>query len=200
MIRSGLSDLENEIEKMSEDEIIIKKPYEIVDIDEKILEFNRQQQQRQGLKIETPNQMLIRLPISLAQLSAGNNSEKLKNKIRQILYSLYEWVNKRETGINSELFKRHFNFQRPSDMLKTVNNTNNRKKKNDLVNVIKSGLSDLENEIEKMSEDEIIIKKPYEIVDIDEKILEFNRQQQQRQGLKILTPNQMLIRSPISLA
>ena len=102
--------------------------------------------------------MLIRLPISLAQLSAGNNSEKLKNKIRQILYSLYEWVNKRETGINSELFKRHFNFQRPSDMLKTVNNTNNRKKKNDLVNVIKSGLSDLENEIEKMSEDEIIIK------------------------------------------
>ena len=200
MIRSGLSDLENEIEKMSEDEIIIKKPYEIVDIDEKILEFNRQQQQRQGLKILTPNQMLIRLPISLAQLSAGNNSEKLKNKIRQILYSLYEWVNKRETGINSELFKRHFNFQRPSDMLKTVNNTNNRKKKNDLVNVIKSGLSDLENEIEKMSEDEIIIKKPYEIVDIDEKILEFNRQQQQRQGLKILTPNQMLIRSPISLA
>ena len=33
--------------------------------------------------------MLIRLPISLAQLKAGNNSEKLKNEIRQILYSLY---------------------------------------------------------------------------------------------------------------
>ena len=30
-----------------------------------------------------------RLPISLAQLNAGNNSEKLKNEIRQILYSLY---------------------------------------------------------------------------------------------------------------
>ena len=33
--------------------------------------------------------MLSRLPISLAQLKAGNNSEKLKNKIRQLLYSLY---------------------------------------------------------------------------------------------------------------
>ena len=33
--------------------------------------------------------MLRGLPISLAQLKAGNNSEKLKNKIRQLLYSLY---------------------------------------------------------------------------------------------------------------
>ena len=46
-------------------------------------------QKEQGLKILTPNQMLSRLPISLAQLKAGNNSEKLKNKIKQILYSLY---------------------------------------------------------------------------------------------------------------
>ena len=33
--------------------------------------------------------MLSRLPISLARLNAGNNSEKLKNEVRQILYSLY---------------------------------------------------------------------------------------------------------------
>ena len=43
----------------------------------------------QGLKILTPNQRLSRLPITLAQLKAGNNSEKLKNEIRQLLYSLY---------------------------------------------------------------------------------------------------------------
>ena len=49
----------------------------------------RGNQQEQGLKILTPNQMLSRLPIVLAQLNAGNNSEKLKNEIRQILYSLY---------------------------------------------------------------------------------------------------------------
>ena len=48
----------------------------------KILEFNKQQQ-GQGLKILTSNQMLSRLPTSLAQLKAGNNSEKLKNEIRQ---------------------------------------------------------------------------------------------------------------------
>ena len=42
-----------------------------------------------GLKIPTPNQMLSKLAIFLAQLKAGNNSEKLKNEIRQLLYSLY---------------------------------------------------------------------------------------------------------------
>ena len=42
-----------------------------------------------GLKILTPNQMLSRLPIPLAQLKATNNSEKLKNKINQLLCSLY---------------------------------------------------------------------------------------------------------------
>ena len=42
-----------------------------------------------GLKILTPNQMLSRLPITLVQLKAGNNSEKLKNEMKQLLYSLY---------------------------------------------------------------------------------------------------------------
>ena len=42
-----------------------------------------------GLKILTNKQMINRLPISLAQIQAGNNSNKLKNEIRQILYSLY---------------------------------------------------------------------------------------------------------------
>ena len=42
----------------------------------------RKNQQGKGLKILTPNQMISRIPISLAQLKAGNNSEKLKNEIR----------------------------------------------------------------------------------------------------------------------
>ena len=49
----------------------------------------RKNQPGHGLKILTPSQMLSRLPISLVQLKAGNNSEKLKNEIRQLLYSLY---------------------------------------------------------------------------------------------------------------
>ena len=43
-----------------------------------------------GLKILTPKQMLKRLPIALAQVKAGNNSESLLNQIRQIVYSLYQ--------------------------------------------------------------------------------------------------------------
>ena len=42
-----------------------------------------------GLKILAPNEMLKRLPIALAQVKAGNNSESLLNEIRQIVYSLY---------------------------------------------------------------------------------------------------------------
>ena len=49
----------------------------------------RRNQQGQRLKILTPDQMLSRLSIILAQLKAGNNSQKLINEIRQLLYSLY---------------------------------------------------------------------------------------------------------------
>ena len=88
LINNGLRDLKEDIEDMGEEEKETKKPIEIVDILENILEFNRQQQ-GQGLKILTPNQLLSRLPIALAQLKAGYNSEELKNETRQIFYSLY---------------------------------------------------------------------------------------------------------------
>ena len=61
-----------------------------------IFNFNKQNQEGKGLKILTPQQMLNRLPIVLAQLKAGNNSNKLKNKIRQLLYSLYRSKNMTE--------------------------------------------------------------------------------------------------------
>ena len=60
-------------------------------------------------------------------------------------------------------------------MLKVVNTAKNRKKNERLVNVIKTGLSDLQNEIKEMSDDELKIEKPDKIVDIVEKILDFNR-------------------------
>ena len=89
-IRSGLTDLKDKILKMSEDEKEIEKADKILKIVEEILDFNNKQNQiGKGLKMLTPSQMLSRLPISLAQLKAGNNSEKLKNEIWQLLYSLY---------------------------------------------------------------------------------------------------------------
>ena len=93
VINSRLKDLKEEIKKMSEEEIKIEKPDKIVEIVEEILKFNKQKQSGESIKILTPNQMLSRLPISLAQLKAGNNSEKLKNEIRQLLYSLYRSKN-----------------------------------------------------------------------------------------------------------
>ena len=53
-------------------------------------EANYRATKGKGLKILTPKQMLQRLPIALAQVKAGNNSEGLLNEIRQIVYSLYQ--------------------------------------------------------------------------------------------------------------
>ena len=74
---------------MSENEIKNERLYDIKNTVEHILYVNNKNQRRQGFNILTPEQMLSRLPISLAQLKAGNNSEKLKNEIRQLLYSLH---------------------------------------------------------------------------------------------------------------
>ena len=77
------------LKKMSEDEKKIEQPDKILKIVKEILDFNKQNQIGKGLKILTPDQMLSRLPITLARLNTGNNSEKLKTEIRQLLYSLY---------------------------------------------------------------------------------------------------------------
>ena len=66
----------------------IRNRNNMVEIVELILKFNQLEQEGSGLNILTPNRMLRKLPVSSAQLKAGNNSEKLKNEIRQILYSL----------------------------------------------------------------------------------------------------------------
>ena len=77
IFNSRLKDLKEEIKNMSKEETEIEKPDEIVRAVEMIYKFNKQNQQGKGLKILTSNQMLSRLPVALAQLEAGNNSEKL---------------------------------------------------------------------------------------------------------------------------
>ena len=72
----------------------------MLEIAKLILEFNQLNQSGQRLKILTPNQMLSTLPISLAQLKAGKNSEKLKNETRQLLYSLY-----RSKALTKKIYK-----------------------------------------------------------------------------------------------
>ena len=66
-----------------------ENPNKVIDIIEKILDFNKQQEGRR-LEILRSKQMLQRLPIALAQVKAGNTFEPLLNEIRQIIYSLYQ--------------------------------------------------------------------------------------------------------------
>ena len=100
IINSGLKDLKEDAKEMTKLDKIIKDPDLIENIVKKILKVNEKNQQGQGIKILTPNQMLNRLPITLAQLQAGNNTDKLKTEIRQLLYSLY-----RSTNITEQVYK-----------------------------------------------------------------------------------------------
>ena len=85
-INKKLTKLKNIVTNVPKDEVSkVEENEKIIDVVERILELNTEK----GLKILTPDQMLSRLPTILAQLKAGNNSEKLKNEIRQLLYSLY---------------------------------------------------------------------------------------------------------------
>ena len=74
-INNEIINLNRRIKKMSKKEN--EKANEIIDAIIQILDFNEQNQERHGLRIITLEQMLSRLPISLAQLRAGNNSRKL---------------------------------------------------------------------------------------------------------------------------
>ena len=76
LIKSGLVYLNNEIEKMSKNKFENEQWNKIVNIVEKILDFNNQNQEGNGLKIQTPDQILSILPATLAQFKAGNNWEK----------------------------------------------------------------------------------------------------------------------------
>ena len=72
-----------------EQKMLLEYGKELRKIIEKISSGSSGPQLEKGLKILTPQQMFTRLPILLAQIKAGNNSQELKNEIRQLLYSLY---------------------------------------------------------------------------------------------------------------
>ena len=93
LIEDTIISFDNMVKKISEG--AEKNEKKIVKIVSKILDFGLNQRNKKGqeLKILTTIQMLSRLPISLAQLNAENNSKKNKNEIRQLLYSLYRSKN-----------------------------------------------------------------------------------------------------------
>ena len=107
-------------EKKQEKEIVLKNLYHFFEGTEKTLDAFESKifltkskgagilnPDHSKLKILTPKQMLQRLPIALAQVKAGNNSESLLNEIRQIVYSLYQ---------SKEITKKVYN-----DIIKSIN-------------------------------------------------------------------------------
>ena len=91
-------------------------------------------------------------------------------------YTVDEFIKlmvEKEKSINMELLRQHFAFPSPSLIVKILYNVEDKKRNNELVNLIKSGLSDLKDEIKRISEDEIKIEILDEIVDIVEMILKF---------------------------
>ena len=72
--------------------------------------------------------------------------EEKQETTKDDLITLNKHIIDKETNINEEVFKKYFNFQRPSDMVILLNTTKD-KTKNDLVNIINSGLKDLKEEI-----------------------------------------------------
>ena len=127
-------------------------------------------------------------------------SEEEQEETKTDMNKFSKYIAEEETDVNEELFKRHFDFQRPSDIFNSLNNINDIKKNNKLVDVIISGLKDLKKETKEMSEEEKENEKPDKILKIVREILKFNKQNQEGKGIKILTPNQMLSRLPIPLA
>ena len=116
LLIAGLIRLENVIKNMPEDEVKNKGLDLLKNIVRKIVDPNQilddlppsetekeaaERQKGQGLKILTPQQMFTRLPILLAQLKAGNNTQRRKNEIRQLLYSLYRSKNLSKKIYNS---------------------------------------------------------------------------------------------------
>ena len=81
------------------------------------------------------------------QTSKKPDKKEPPKKPKDDLNKFNKWINKKETGINHELFNKHFKFQRPSDMLKSVYTTNDRNENDNLANLIKGGSSDFTNEI-----------------------------------------------------
>ena len=135
------------------------------------------------------------------QYSSVEEQEEEQKPTKDDYKILIKQIIDEETNINDDLFNKYFKFQRPSDMLALLNKTNDVEKNNKLVNLINSVLKDLKEEIKKMSEVETENEDPELIVKTVEKILKFNKQNQQKgQSIKILTPNQMLNRLPIALA
>ena len=94
LIKEVLNRMKKGIKNVSKNrKVMIEEDEKIINIVVRILYFNQLDQSGHGLKLLTPNEMLSRLAISLAQLKAGNNSVKLE-KQNQANFVFFEQIKK----------------------------------------------------------------------------------------------------------
>ena len=191
-IKNKISDLEDKIKQMNEKVKEEKNVDETIEIINKILNYNKNSQFffHRASKVDNKKSE------SKFKESIVERRKLRRQKDKEFIENI---ENKSKT-INYNLFKDYFKFESPTALTEQLYKIKNKNKNDELVNVTKSGLIDLKDEIEKMSKEEKKIKKPNGIVNIVEEILEFNRKKQSGGGLKVLTPDQMLSRLPITLA
>ena len=104
-----------------------------------------------------------------------NDENDIRDNIVLIDYEkLNRLINLKRRSINDNLFREYFRYQDPDSMLKDLNNTKNTGRNNIQAGLINSVLTDFKNRINSMSEKEIRFEQPNEILNILEKILEFN--------------------------
>ena len=128
----------------------------------------------------------------------SEEGEELKKYINNTL----TFIEEKSEGINNLLFEKHFNFSKPINFVKALFETKDKEKNKQLVEGIMNGWRNLRDNTKNMSKiEDIENEKPNQILEIVKWILDFNKeiQKQEGSGLKILTPNQMLTRLPISL-
>ena len=126
--------------------------------------------------------------------------EKSEN-IKTCSKKFIEYTEKESKKINYHLSKEYFDFSLPSALAKKLYGIENKNKNNKLVKAIRNKWNNLKDVIKKMSENEKRTEQPEKVLEIVENVLDFSEkiQKQQGLGLKILTPNQILSRLPISL-
>ena len=107
-----------------------------------------------------------------------DNENDIKDNNGLIDYEKLErLINLKRRSISDNLFREYFKYQDPGSMLEDFYSIRNTKRNDIQVALIRSALTDFNNKINSMSENEIRFEQPNEIVNIVEKILEFNRQQ-----------------------
>ena len=100
-----------------------------------------------------------------------SEEESEKERFKKFL----EYIENESKDINYDLFKDYFDVLVPSALAKKLYETKNKNKNNELVELINFRWSNLKDEIEKMTENEIKTEKPHKILEIVQEILDFNK-------------------------